>query len=97
MDFENLTFYFLNETVLLQRNIFIPTDFSLLSRDAFGGAPTILHQDNLGRVWFKQDQEFLLPKNFVTFNMRSPLAYFDPHHSNMSWMFVSLFNDEMKE
>ena len=81
----------------LQRNLFIPTDFSLLSRDLCSGDPTILHQDSLGRVWFKQDQEFLLPKNFVTFNMRSPLAYFDPHHTNLTCMFVSLFTDDMKE
>ena len=78
--------------------MFIPTDFSLLSRDAcVGDHPTIIHQDTLGRVWFKQDQEFLLPKNVVTFNMRSPLAYLDPHHTNMTCMFVSLFTDEMKE
>ena len=82
----------------LQRNLFIPTDFSLLSRDVWSGDhPSIIHQDTLGRVWFKQDQEFLLPKNCVTFNMRSPLAYLDPHHSNMTCMFVSLFTDEMKE
>ena len=82
----------------LQRNIFIPTDFSLMSRDDCSrDHPTILHQDDLGRVWFKQDQEFLLPKNFVTFNMRSPIAYMDPHHTNLTCIFVSLFTDEMKE
>ena len=35
--------------------------------------------------------------NFVSFNMRSPMAYFDPQHTNMTCMFVSLFNDEMRE
>ena len=61
------------------------------------GHPTILHQNSLGRLWFKQDNEFLLPKNCINIELKSPIAYSDPHHSNLTYMFGMLFKDELNE
>ena len=89
----------LNEKLRLpDRNDFIPTNFSLTERDwCTVGHPTILHQDNFGRLWYKQDNEFLLPKNCVNIELRSPIAYSDPHHANLTYMFATLFKDELNE
>jgi len=83
---------------LPDKNDFIPTDFSLVSRDWCAvNHPTILHQDSLGSLWFKQDNEFLLPKNCINIELKSPIAYSDPHHANLTYMFAMLFKDELNE
>jgi insulysin len=83
------------------RNEFIPTDFELVARDAghkLGkNVPANLKESALSRLWYKQDDEFLLPKACMDFELRSPIAYLDPHHYNLAYMFVSLFNDAMNE
>merc|ERR1712013_956940 len=83
---------------LPDKNDFIPTDFSLTARDwCTIPHPTILHQDSLGTLWFKQDNEFLLPKNCINIELKSPIAYSDPHHANLTYMFAMLFKDELNE
>ncbi|KAG8226944.1 hypothetical protein J437_LFUL004662 [Ladona fulva] len=59
--------------------------------------PAIIQDTPLSRVWFKQDDEFLLPKANISFEFASPLAYLDPLHSNMMHMFVRLFKDALNE
>ena len=84
---------------LPDRNDFIPTDFSLVERDSLSQAthPTILHKDPMGRLWFQQDNEFLLPKSCINLELRSPVAYIDPHHANLTYMFAMLVKDELNE
>jgi len=83
---------------LPDKNDFIPTDFALVERDACSlPHPTILHQDALGCLWFKQDQEYLLPKTCVNIELKSPIAYSSPHHANLTYMFAMLFKDELNE
>jgi len=83
---------------LPDKNEFIPTNFSQVERDTDQTPhPTIIQEDYLGRLWFKQDQEFLLPKTCISIEMRSPVAYCDPHHANLTYMFSMLFKDELNE
>lgn len=49
------------------------------------------------RVWFKQDDKFLLPKANVMFDFVSPMAYLDPLNCNLTHMFVQLFRDGLNE
>ncbi|XP_049939528.1 insulin-degrading enzyme [Schistocerca serialis cubense] len=80
------------------KNEFIPTDFDLLPReDNAPEHPTIIQNTPLTRVWFKQDDEFLLPKANLSFEFVSPLAYLDPVSCNMTYMFVLLFKDALNE
>jgi len=51
----------------------------------------------LTRVWFKQDDKFLLPKANVMFDFVSPMAYLDPLNCNLTHMFVQLFRDGLNE
>jgi len=83
---------------LPDKNDFIPTDFSLVERDTCTvNHPTILHQDTLGCLWFKQDNEYLLPKTCINIELKSPIAYSSPHHANLTYMFAMLFKDELNE
>lgn len=82
-------------------NDFIPTDFELAKRDedhTLGAiVPSILAETSLSRLWFLQDTEFLLPKACINIEILSPLAYASPHHSNLSTMFVRVFQDALTE
>jgi len=83
---------------LPERNEFIPTNFELAARDdSIAPHPTIIEEDELGRLWYKQDDEFLLPKTCISLVLRSPLAYSSPHHANLTYMFAMLFKDELNE
>ena len=84
---------------LPDKNDFIPTNFELCERDTGCSLehPAILEQELFGRLWFKQDNEFLLPKNCINIEFKSPIAYSDPHHANLTYMFTTLFKDELNE
>ncbi len=51
----------------------------------------------LTRVWYKQDDEFKLPKANCNFELRSPLAYLTPYMANATSMFVQTFRDDLNE
>ena len=90
----------MNEKLRLpDKNDFIPTNFELCERDTGCSFehPAILEQELFGRLWFKQDNEFLLPKNCINIEFKSPIAYSDPHHANLTYMFTTLFKDELNE
>lgn len=59
--------------------------------------PAIIQDNALTRVWFKQDDKFLLPKANVLFDFVSPLAYLDPLNCNLTHMFIQLFRDSLNE
>ena len=79
-------------------NSFIPSNLSVESRDVYPvNHPTIIQEDAMGRLWFKQDDEFLFPKNYINIQFTSPIPYSDPHHVNLNCMFASMFMDELNE
>ncbi|XP_014680687.1 PREDICTED: insulin-degrading enzyme-like [Priapulus caudatus] len=79
-------------------NEFIPTNFDLLTRDEEANAlPCLMQNGPMSRVWYKQDNEYLLPKACIAVEFTSPLAYLDPTHASMVYMFVSLFRDTLNE
>lgn len=83
---------------LPEKNEFIPTEFDIkLDNSIVEKFPTIIEDSPLMRVWFKQDDEFLLPKANLTFDFVSPLAYIDPVNCNNTYMFVQLLRDSLNE
>ncbi|KAJ8667813.1 hypothetical protein QAD02_009476 [Eretmocerus hayati] len=88
----------LNEAFHLpDKNEFIPTKFEIKPHDKVDKFPVISEVTPFVRMWFKQDDEFLVPKATMTFDFVSPLAYIDPSSSNMTYMFVQLFKDSLTE
>ena len=79
---------------LPDRNPFIPTNFELCNRDTydFNRIPSVIYDSNLSRVWFKQDEEYLLPKACLNFEIISSVAYRDLEYANLNDLFVRLFS-----
>ncbi|KAL4232280.1 hypothetical protein ACF0H5_009851 [Mactra antiquata] len=83
---------------LPEKNVFIPTDFDLVTRETEQSAlPMVVKDTGMTRLWFKQDTKFLLPKAFAFYELTSPLVYIDPLHANMAVLFVHLFKDALNE
>ncbi|XP_060069479.1 insulin-degrading enzyme-like [Ylistrum balloti] len=89
----------LNDKLTLPaRNEFIPTVFDLAPREVDPSPlPEMVKDGALTRLWFKQDDTFLLPKACINFEISSPLAYSDPTNCNMTNLFVTLFKDALNE
>ncbi|KAF5280052.1 hypothetical protein FQA39_LY18167 [Lamprigera yunnana] len=80
------------------KNDFVATNFDLYPFDKeLTEHPTIVQDTVLTRVWFKQDDKYLLPKTNIMFDFVSPLAYLDPINCNLTHMFVQLFRDALNE
>ncbi|KAM3955202.1 insulin degrading metalloproteinase [Aphomia sociella] len=60
-------------------------------------APAIIKDTPLMRLWFKRDNEFLLPKAVITFDLVSPLAYADPLNCNLTSVWVLLLRDSLQQ
>lgn len=89
----------LNDKLALPvRNEFIPTVFDLTPREVDPSPlPEMVKDSALTRLWFKQDDTFLLPKACINFEISSPMAYSDPTNCNMTNLFVTLFKDALNE
>ncbi|XP_023021581.1 insulin degrading metalloproteinase isoform X2 [Leptinotarsa decemlineata] len=87
-----------SELKMPEVNEFVPTDFHLYpTDDDVTEFPIIIEDTPLTRVWFKQDDQFLLPKANLMFDFVSPLAYLDPLNCNLTHMLVQLFRDALNE
>ncbi|XP_067928601.1 insulin-degrading enzyme-like [Watersipora subatra] len=88
-----------NEALRLpEPNAFIPRNFEMCERDTnHSQVPRIIKNTALSRCWFKQDDEFLLPKGCMTLAIRSPLAVNSPLNANLTWLYLRLFDDAFAE
>lgn len=88
-----------NELLRLpMKNEFVPTSFVLFKdMQMVNCLPEMISETSLARVWYKQDDEFKLPKAVIYTELFSPLAYLDPHHTNLLHMFAQLFRDALTE
>ncbi|XP_023937741.2 insulin-degrading enzyme [Bicyclus anynana] len=81
-------------------NEFIPTKLDLeKSPDPTTDtiAPVIIKDTPLMRLWYKRDNEFMLPKAFITLDLVSPLAYADPASCNLTSVWVLLLRDSLQQ
>ncbi|XP_014863501.1 PREDICTED: insulin-degrading enzyme isoform X2 [Poecilia mexicana] len=83
---------------LPMRNEFIPTNFEIypLEKDP-PSVPTLIKDTAMSKVWFKQDDKFFLPKACLNFEFFSRYLYTDPVHCNMTYLFLRLLKDNLRE
>ncbi|XP_076297777.1 insulin degrading metalloproteinase isoform X2 [Lasioglossum baleicum] len=79
------------------KNEFIPKRFDIKPAENVTKFPVIIKDTPLMRLWFKQDDEFLVPKAKLYIDFASPLAYIDPLSYNLTSMFVQLLRDASNE
>ncbi|XP_039310540.1 insulin-degrading enzyme isoform X2 [Solenopsis invicta] len=82
---------------LPQKNEFIPAMFDIKPHTKVEKFPIISEDTPFVRLWYKKDDEFLVPKVNMVFDFVSPLAYMDPLSCNLTHMFVQLFRDSFNE
>ncbi|CAL1267103.1 unnamed protein product [Larinioides sclopetarius] len=79
-------------------NDLIPSNFDLIPLDPDNPKfPALIRNTKLCRLWFKQDDQFGLPKASLNFEIESPMAYVDPLHYNMTHLIVQLVKDALNE
>ncbi|XP_075989549.1 insulin degrading metalloproteinase [Anticarsia gemmatalis] len=81
-------------------NEFIPSRLALEKCDdstCDTVAPAIIKDNTIMRLWYKKDNEFLLPKAVITFDFVSPLAYADPVSCNLTSIWVLLLRDSLQQ
>ncbi|XP_057329083.1 insulin-degrading enzyme-like [Microplitis mediator] len=84
------------ELKLPLKNEFIPTSFDIKAvaeNDTIDEYPIIIKENSLIRVWFKQDDEFRLPKAGLALKIVSPFFVMDAVGINMTKLYVALCND----
>nr|XP_022903817.1 insulin-degrading enzyme [Onthophagus taurus] len=87
-----------NDLHLPDKNELIPSNFEVYPLEKENTEwPSIIKDTPISRVWFKQDDKFLLPKTNLMFDFVSPLAYLDPLNCNLTHMFVQLFKDSLNQ
>ncbi|XP_032664480.1 insulin-degrading enzyme isoform X2 [Odontomachus brunneus] len=87
-----------SEFHLPAKNEFIPSRLDLKPRDDnVKEFPTIIEDTSFVRLWFKQDDEYLVPKAKMFLEFVSPFAYMDPVSCNLGYMFVQLLQDSFTE
>lgn len=81
------------------RNEFIPNDLEIRAKetDKRQEVPELILNNELFRVWFKQDNKFRLPKACLYFEFSSPLASSHPRHCAMVDIFLHLLHDSLTE
>ncbi|XP_048268577.1 insulin-degrading enzyme isoform X2 [Bombus affinis] len=80
------------------KNEFIPEKFDIKpAASTISKFPVIIEDTPLIRLWFKQDDEFLIPRANLFIDFVSPLAYMDPLSCNLTYIFVLLFRDALNE
>ncbi|XP_011877957.1 PREDICTED: insulin-degrading enzyme isoform X2 [Vollenhovia emeryi] len=86
-----------NDLRLPSKNEFIASTFDIKPHTTVEKFPIILEDTSLVRLWYKKDDEFIVPRAKMIFDFVSPYAYMDPLSCNLTNMFVQLFRDSLNE
>ncbi|KAL7867154.1 hypothetical protein AOLI_G00149680 [Acnodon oligacanthus] len=89
----------LNPDLLLPaENKFIATDFTLKTSDCPDTEfPVKVMDDSRGRLWFKKDNKFKIPKAYIRFNLLTPLIQESPENLVLFDIFVNILAHNLAE
>ncbi|KAK0157499.1 hypothetical protein PV328_011239 [Microctonus aethiopoides] len=90
---------FNSDLKLPDKNEFISTNFDIKVNEnsKIDKYPVIIEDNELMRVWFKQDDEFRVSKINSFLNFINPLMYMDPISCHLSAMYIQLIEDSLTE
>ncbi|KAI5101070.1 nardilysin isoform X1, partial [Silurus meridionalis] len=79
-------------------NKFIATDFTLKTPDCPDTEfPVKIVDDSRGRLWFKRDIKFKIPKAYIRFNLLTPLIQESPENLVLFDLFVNILAHNLAE
>ncbi|XP_018347273.1 PREDICTED: insulin-degrading enzyme-like [Trachymyrmex septentrionalis] len=79
------------------KNAFIATTFDIKPQTNVDKFPIILEDTLFVRLWYKKDDEFLVPKAKMIFAFFSPFVSMGPLSYNYTNIFADLFRDSLDE
>ncbi|ULT86920.1 hypothetical protein L3Y34_006572 [Caenorhabditis briggsae] len=83
---------------LPKKNGYIATNFDQKPREPIkSGHPRLIVDDSWSRVWFKQDDEYNMPKQEIRFVVTCPVVYQDPRSSLLFKLWLSCLGDILCE
>ncbi|RCN36619.1 peptidase, M16 family [Ancylostoma caninum] len=89
-----------------EQNEYIPTKFEQKPRETvkryvdvafFSEHPRVIYDDVWCRIWFKQDDEYKLPKMVTKVAVTAPIIASDPRATMLSSMYLWCLNDALAE
>lgn len=78
-------------------NPFLPTEFSIKSKDEKVDHPRLLRKSSMSRLWFKPDSTFQTPKACIEIHFNSPESNGSPEAVVLSTLFLKLLLDYLNE
>ncbi|TSK53703.1 Nardilysin [Bagarius yarrelli] len=79
-------------------NKFIATDFMLKTSDCPDAEfPVKIVDNSQGRLWFKKDTKFKIPKGYIRFNLITPLIQESPENLVLFDLFVNILAHNLAE
>ncbi|UMM35850.1 hypothetical protein L5515_008285 [Caenorhabditis briggsae] len=83
---------------LPEKNEYIATKFDQKPRETIKNEhPRLIVDDSWSRVWFKQDDEYNMPKQETKFGLTSPVVSQDPRSSLLSSLWLWCLSDTLAE
>ncbi|OQR67699.1 insulin-degrading enzyme-like [Tropilaelaps mercedesae] len=77
-------------------NNFIATKLALVEEEKeYTEHPRIIVNDAHNRIWFMQDKEYCLPRNVISCQIRTPVAFQDPLSDALTHLAVNCFRDHI--
>ncbi|CAB3398604.1 unnamed protein product [Caenorhabditis bovis] len=81
-----------------EKNEYIPTKFDLKPREAIKSeVPRMISENGWCRVWFKQDDEFKMPKTETKLALTTPVVSQDPRKAVLSSLWLWCLSDTLAE
>lgn len=78
-------------------NAFIPTDFTVTKpkSDSPEKSPILLKNEEDFRFWYKQDDQFEVPKAYIQLMLNLPVTVSTPYNAVLTSLFNELFDDSL--
>ncbi|XP_060071056.1 nardilysin-like [Ylistrum balloti] len=76
-------------------NAFIATDFDLRQHETESKQPKLLKSDEKGKLWFKPDTKFKVPKGYNYIHLMSPVVYRSLDSAILLDFFVNLLEHQL--
>jgi insulysin len=88
------------ELMLPKPNAFVPTNFDVEAKEIAPvplKKPYLLQDDEVVKLWYKMDDQFLVPKMQASFLLRCPVSYASPRFATLSKLYTLMVKDALNE
>ncbi|KAI8375164.1 Metalloenzyme, LuxS/M16 peptidase-like protein [Blakeslea trispora] len=88
-----------NEFVLPEVNEFIPSELNVnrTTVDVKQTQPELIQHTAKGKIWYKMDDTFWVPKTNIWITFQNPISDITPYHAILTQLYVSLLTDSLAE